>query len=102
MGNRLRSPDQGADTIVWLCVANQAKDQPSGSFFQDRHVTSEHLPWAKSRSPEADEALLMTRLEELAERFSRAATPPPPTTADSTQQDTAVPTTTSAEETPKE
>ena len=70
--------------------------------FIDRHVTSEHLPWAKSRSPEADEALLMTRLEELAERFSRAATPPPPTTADSTQQDTAVPTTTSAEETPKE
>ena len=34
MGNRLRSPDQGADTVVWLCVANQAKDQPSGSFFQ--------------------------------------------------------------------
>ena len=70
--------------------------------FIDRHVTSEHLPWAKSRSPEADEALLMTRLEELAERFSRAATPPSPTTADSTQQDTAVPTMTSAEETSKE
>ena len=34
MENRLRSPDQGADTVVWLCVANQARDQPSGSFFQ--------------------------------------------------------------------
>jgi hypothetical protein len=72
--------------------------------FSDRHVTSEHLPWAKSRSPEADETLLMTKLEELAERFSRAATPPPPpTTADSTHQETAVPTTTTAaEETSKE
>ena len=34
MENRLRSPDQGVDTVVWLCVANQARDQPSGSFFQ--------------------------------------------------------------------
>ena len=34
MGNRLRNPDQGADTIVWLCVAKQARDQPSGCFFQ--------------------------------------------------------------------
>ena len=57
------------------------------SLFVDRHVTSEHLPWAKSRSPEADETLLMTRLEEFAERFSRAATPPP--AAGSAQQDTA-------------
>ena len=61
-------------------------------------MTSEHLPWAKSRSPEADETLLMTKLEELAERFSRVATPPPPATADSTQQETAVPTTTTAAE----
>ena len=60
----------------------------------DRHVTPEHLPWAKSRSSEADENLLMTRLEEFAERFSRAATPPTtgstqqatPQTTDSTQQ----------------
>lgn len=102
MENRLRTPDQGADTVVWLCVAKQARDQPSGSFFQDRQVTSEHLPWAKSRSPEADETLLMTRLEELAERFSRAATPLPTATG-STQQDTPDPSsTTTAEETPKE
>ena len=38
MENRLRTPDQGADTIVWLCVANQARDQPSGSFFQGTHM----------------------------------------------------------------
>lgn len=53
----------------------------------DRHVTSEHLPWAKSRSPEADENLLMTRLEEFAERFSRAATPVPTTAPDPAQQE---------------
>ena len=52
-------------------------------------MTSEHLPLAKSQSPEADENLLMTKLEELAERFSRAATPP--TNTDSAQQDTATP-----------
>ena len=34
MGNRLRSPEEGADTIIWLCVSNSIKDQPSGGFFQ--------------------------------------------------------------------
>ena len=34
MQNRLRSPEQGADTIEWLCSASAAIKLPSGSFFQ--------------------------------------------------------------------
>ena len=34
MGNRLRDPVEGADTIVWLCVSEAAKSQPSGLFFE--------------------------------------------------------------------
>ena len=94
----------GEKHSMWPTTASISKRHYYYYNLVDRHVTSEHLPWAKSRSPEADETLLMTRLEELAERFSRAATPPPPTTADSAQQETAVlgTTTTAAEETSKE
>jgi dehydrogenase/reductase SDR family protein 12 len=70
MGNRLRSPEEGADTIIWLCVSNTIKDQPSGGFFQDRAAASEHLPLAWTRSSLEDETLLMTKLKEIAERFS--------------------------------
>lgn len=99
MTNAGDSQPHAAIKTVTLCFSL------SISLFVDRHVTSEHLPWAKSRSPEADETLLMTRLEEFAERFSRAATPPPPTAAGSAQQDTAADpstTTVTAEETSKE
>ena len=44
MGNRLRSPDEGADTIVWLCVSSQARDQPNGSFFQGDRYDHVHDP----------------------------------------------------------
>lgn len=34
MASRLRSQEQGADTIVWLALAANARKQPSGLFFQ--------------------------------------------------------------------
>ena len=83
---------QGADTINWLCVAESARQFPSGSLFLgqyspmypslpllfknifygiviDRQPVSEHLPLAWSRSPDGDELRLMERLEELRNRF---------------------------------
>lgn len=43
MGDRLRSPEEGADTVVWLCVSESAKKQPSGRFFEGTQLPSLHL-----------------------------------------------------------
>ena len=51
LGNRLRTPDEGADTIVWLAASRQA-GFPSGRFWFDRRQVDTHLvPWTR----EADE-----------------------------------------------
>jgi NAD(P)-dependent dehydrogenase (short-subunit alcohol dehydrogenase family) len=43
----LRTPDQGADTAVWLASVPAAV-QSSGDFWHDRHRRSEHrLPWTR-------------------------------------------------------
>lgn len=34
MKDSLRSPEQGADTVVWLAVAEAASKNPSGRFYQ--------------------------------------------------------------------
>lgn len=34
MKESLRSPDQGADTVVWLAISEVAITNPSGRFYQ--------------------------------------------------------------------
>jgi dehydrogenase/reductase SDR family member 12 len=47
----LRSPQQGADTIVWLATAD-ARALGSGKFWHDRRRRSEYLlPWTRESSP---------------------------------------------------
>jgi dehydrogenase/reductase SDR family member 12 len=59
--NILRTPAQGADTIVWLAAQ---QPPPPAQFWFDRQVVPEHpLPWTRS-SPE-EEARLMARLDAL-------------------------------------
>ena len=48
MKNRLRTPEQGADTIVWLALSEQA-GQCSGHFWFDRKVRPTHLFLTKER-----------------------------------------------------
>ena len=36
MKEKLRTPEQGADTVVWLAVAPPVRNQPSGLFFQGK------------------------------------------------------------------
>ena len=43
LGSMLRTPEQGADTIVWAAVSNQVKEFPSASFFLDRKLAPLHL-----------------------------------------------------------
>jgi NAD(P)-dependent dehydrogenase (short-subunit alcohol dehydrogenase family) len=56
MQGRLRSPEQGADTVIWLCVA-EAPGLETGRFYFDRAPRRTHLvPW--TRESAADAALL--------------------------------------------
>ncbi|KAF7646909.1 hypothetical protein LDENG_00180580 [Lucifuga dentata] len=69
MKDSLRTPDQGADTVVWLAVSEAAATKPSGHFFQDRKMVSTHLPLAWTHSSSLEEQKLMSLLEELAKTF---------------------------------
>jgi len=53
----LRSPQEGADTIVWLAAAREAATV-SGQFFLDRKVVPAHLKASTQETPEARSALL--------------------------------------------
>jgi len=47
----LRTPDQGADTAVWLAW-DPAGAASTGAFWHDRHQRSLHrLPWTRSKAP---------------------------------------------------
>jgi NAD(P)-dependent dehydrogenase (short-subunit alcohol dehydrogenase family) len=47
VGRALRSPEQGADTIVWLAAADEPRGAP-GTFWLDRRRRSLHkVPWTR-------------------------------------------------------
>ncbi|RXN22960.1 dehydrogenase reductase SDR family member 12-like protein [Labeo rohita] len=66
MRDRLRTPEQGADTLVWLAVSRATTAFPSGLFFQDRKPVSAHLPLAWTHSSRREVKVFMRRLETLA------------------------------------
>ncbi|XP_015234304.1 PREDICTED: dehydrogenase/reductase SDR family member 12-like isoform X2 [Cyprinodon variegatus] len=66
MGNRLRSVDQGADTVVWLALSRAAARKRSGQFFQDRKPVPVHLPLAWTHSSDEEICSFITQLETLA------------------------------------
>ncbi len=54
----LRSPAEGADTIVWLANAREPLSA-SGAFWLDRRRRVEYrAPWTRSRDPQGDQARL--------------------------------------------
>uniref|UniRef100_UPI003AAE03AA dehydrogenase/reductase SDR family member 12 isoform X1 n=1 Tax=Centroberyx gerrardi TaxID=166262 RepID=UPI003AAE03AA len=66
MGERLRSAEQGADTVVWLALSRVAARTPSGQFFQDRKPVPAHLPLAWTHSSTGEIQNFMAQLESLA------------------------------------
>ncbi|KAG8227630.1 hypothetical protein J437_LFUL008707, partial [Ladona fulva] len=54
MKNSLRTPEQGADTAVWLAISEKALNHPNGLFFQDRTPVATHLPLAWTKSSEEE------------------------------------------------
>ena len=61
IGALLRTPEQGADTIVWLAAAPDAADA-SGMFFLDRRARAKHRLRRTRRPDEAREAARLWRL----------------------------------------
>lgn len=66
MGDRLRTVEQGADTVVWLALSRVASRKRSGQFFQDRKPVPTHLPLAWTHSSAEECRSFMTQLENLA------------------------------------
>jgi dehydrogenase/reductase SDR family protein 12 len=61
----LRTPEQGADTIVWLAAADEP-GATTGRFWSDRHVRPTHYPLARTRESAEDRDRLWNALEALA------------------------------------
>ncbi|KAI8854700.1 hypothetical protein BC829DRAFT_159280 [Chytridium lagenaria] len=51
MKDRLRTPDQGADTIVWASIAEEANKIRNGAFLFDRKEVGQHLFLAGTTAP---------------------------------------------------
>ncbi|KAK7945684.1 hypothetical protein WMY93_001412 [Mugilogobius chulae] len=66
MKGRLRTVEQGADTVVWLALCRAASRTRSGQFFQDRKAVPVHLPLAWTHSSSEDIQSFMGQLEALA------------------------------------
>ena len=66
MGPLLRTPEQGADTVVWLAAAELAADE-TGAFFCDRRRRPTHR-LARTRETKVERAALWRAVEEFAGR----------------------------------
>ncbi|CAF1347306.1 unnamed protein product [Adineta steineri] len=72
MQTRLRTPEQGADTLVWLCcLKDVANRYINGEFFQDRTVVSKHLPLAWTKSSNEEDERFMNNLDEICNKYAR-------------------------------
>ena len=59
----LRSGEQGADTILWLAVAEDEQlDKDGGQFWFDRAVVRQHMTWAWTKEKEGEREALWERL----------------------------------------
>lgn len=64
MQGRLRTPEQGADTIVWLCCAPATKIEP-GAFYLDRKPQDKNLSLVGGAHKERDIETLVSELNRL-------------------------------------
>lgn len=60
---QLRTPEEGADTIVWLAAASAPLGHASGAFWFDRAITSPDFTLAGTRSSKAEFAQLWRMCE---------------------------------------
>lgn len=63
LGDRLRTPEQGADTIIWAAASEQVKTLQNGSFLFDRAIATQHLTFAGTQSADEDVERLVKKLD---------------------------------------
>lgn len=61
--DKLRSPSEGADTVVFLSIVPQ-DELVGGAFYLDRHVQKKHLPLAWTQYPKSKATKLVERLDD--------------------------------------
>ncbi|KAI9206323.1 uncharacterized protein BJ171DRAFT_497257 [Polychytrium aggregatum] len=66
VGDNLRTPEQGADSIVWAACAKSALSIRSGAFIFDRQEAVQHLTLAGTQCPKDDVVKLAAKLDEIA------------------------------------
>jgi len=71
MRDKLRTVEQGADTVVWLAIAKNPAQMPSGLFWQDRASVATHLPLAWSRATSQEKERLINHLRNMEDLYSK-------------------------------
>jgi len=71
MRDKLRTVEQGADTVVWLAIAKNPAQMPSGLFWQDRASVATHLPLAWSRATSQEKDRLINQLRNMEDLYSK-------------------------------
>lgn len=66
---RLRTPRQGADTAIWLAVAQRPTLNTSGLFYQDRVAIPPHLPMSFTKASLLEEESFIKQLDQMMERL---------------------------------
>lgn len=68
MKDKLRTSEEGADTVVWLAISDAALATNSGQYFLDRKPQSTHLFLAWTRESASDRKVLLDELSAIAGR----------------------------------
>lgn len=63
MKDNVRSPEQGADTAIWLTVSKSVRPEDNGGFFQDRKAVNKHLWLAGTSRPMASQERFVAALD---------------------------------------
>ncbi|KAI9299065.1 Dehydrogenase/reductase SDR family member 12 [Neoconidiobolus thromboides FSU 785] len=61
----LRTPLQGADTILWLALSKEPYEYANGDFFFDRKPVSPHYPYANTTASEQEVNSFISQCENL-------------------------------------
>jgi dehydrogenase/reductase SDR family member 12 len=61
---QLRSAQEGSDTIVWLCLSDEAGNAESGQFWFDRQIAPKHLWMAGTAESPQEAAQFMQNLRD--------------------------------------
>ncbi|KAI0985903.1 hypothetical protein GJ496_010815 [Pomphorhynchus laevis] len=71
MHGMLRTPTQGADTVIWLCTMSSIHRKfKSGQFFQDRQIVTKHLSCCGTKSAPEENKLFINLLDDLSCKFA--------------------------------